>query len=137
MAFCGERASGDGRRRHRQAITTCVSDVRKKGDPMWQSKDTSPKTRDASNWVPAKETHPTSMRLQYEIIGNGLYSPLPIRHRLVMDLSSPLLIGHCETTRISAIGNPTLSTSVVVPEGLPRANPVSAMPNSIQKNKTE
>jgi hypothetical protein len=50
----------------------------KKGDPGWQS----------------KETHPTSMRLQYEIIGNGLYSPLPIRQRSVMDLSSPLLIGH-------------------------------------------
>jgi hypothetical protein len=33
-----------------------------------------------------------------------------------------------ETTRISANGNPTLSTSVVVPGGLPRAIPVSAMP---------
>jgi hypothetical protein len=42
-----------------------------------------------------------------------------------------------ETNRISAIGNPTLSTSVVVPGGLPRANPVSAMPKSIQKDKTE
>jgi hypothetical protein len=42
-----------------------------------------------------------------------------------------------ETNRISAIGNPTLSTSVVVPGGLPRANPVSTMPKSIQKDKTE
>jgi hypothetical protein len=50
----------------------------KKGDPGWQS----------------KESHPTSMRLQYEIIGNGLYSLLPIRQRSVTDLSSPLLIGH-------------------------------------------
>jgi hypothetical protein len=50
----------------------------KKGDPGWQS----------------KETHPTSMRLQYEIIGNGLYSPLPMQQRLVTDLSSLLLIGH-------------------------------------------
>jgi hypothetical protein len=59
-------------------ITTRVSDVRKKGDPRWQS----------------KETHPTSMCLQYEIISNGVYSPLPIRQRSVTDLSSPLLIGH-------------------------------------------
>jgi hypothetical protein len=33
-----------------------------------------------------------------------------------------------ETTRISANGTPDLSTSVVVPGGLPRAIPVSAMP---------
>jgi hypothetical protein len=32
-----------------------------------------------------------------------------------------------ETNRIFANGAPTLSTSVVVPGGLPRANPVSAM----------
>jgi hypothetical protein len=44
VAFCGERASGVGRRRHRRTITTCVSDVRKKGDPGWQSKETSHKT---------------------------------------------------------------------------------------------
>jgi hypothetical protein len=41
-----------------------------------------------------------------------------------------------ETNRISANGSPTLSTSVVVPVGLPSANPVSAMPKSIQKGKT-
>jgi hypothetical protein len=44
VAFCGERASGVGRTRQRRAIPTCVSDVRKKGDPGWQSKDTRPKT---------------------------------------------------------------------------------------------
>jgi hypothetical protein len=42
---------------------------------------------------------------------------------------------NAETTRISANGTPNLSTSVVVPGGLPRANPVSAMPKSIQKDK--
>jgi hypothetical protein len=40
-----------------------------------------------------------------------------------------------ETTRISANGIPNLSTSVVVPGGLPRAIPVSVMPKSIQKDK--
>jgi hypothetical protein len=40
-----------------------------------------------------------------------------------------------ETTRISANGTPNLSTSVVVPGGLPRVIPVSAMPKSIQKDK--
>jgi hypothetical protein len=40
-----------------------------------------------------------------------------------------------ETTRISANGIPNLSTSVVVPGGLPRAIPVSAIPKSIQKDK--
>jgi hypothetical protein len=42
-----------------------------------------------------------------------------------------------ETNRISADGNPTLYTSVVVPGGLPRAIPFSATPKSIQKDKTE
>jgi hypothetical protein len=45
--------------------------------------------------------------------------------------------GAAETNRISAIGNPTLSTAVVVPQELPRAIPVSAMPKSIQKDKTK
>jgi hypothetical protein len=49
-----ERANGVGRRRHRRAITTCVFDVRTKGDPRWQSKETSPKTRDTSNLVASK-----------------------------------------------------------------------------------
>jgi hypothetical protein len=39
-----------------------------------------------------------NMRLQYEIIDNGLYSPLPIRQRSVTDLSSLLLIGHWSVT---------------------------------------
>jgi hypothetical protein len=57
-SFCGERASGVERIRHkhRDKITTCISNVRKKA------------TLGA-----------TTMRLQYELIGNGLYSPLPIR----------------------------------------------------------
>jgi hypothetical protein len=42
-----------------------------------------------------------------------------------------------ETTRISAVGIPNLSTSVVVPGGLPRAIPVSAIPKSIQKGKNK
>jgi hypothetical protein len=77
VAFCRERASGVGRRRHRRDNNMRLR-CEKKGDPGWQS----------------KETHPTSMRLQYEIIGNGLYSPLPMQQRLVTDLSSLLLIGH-------------------------------------------
>jgi hypothetical protein len=72
VAFCGERESGVGRIRHRRDNNMRLR-REKKGDPGWQS----------------KETHPTSMRLQYEIIGNGLYSPLPIRQRSVTDLSNP------------------------------------------------
>jgi hypothetical protein len=70
-SLCGERASGVERirHRHRDEITTCVSDVRKKA------------------------TLGANQRLQYELIGNGLYSPLPIRQRSVTDLSSPLPIG--------------------------------------------
>jgi hypothetical protein len=75
--FCGERASGVERIRHRRDNNMRLR-CEKKGDPGWQS----------------KETHPTSMRLQYELIGNGLYSPLPIRQRSVTDLSNSLLIGH-------------------------------------------
>jgi hypothetical protein len=77
VAFRGERTSGVGRRRHRRDNNVHLQ-CEKKGDPGWQS----------------KEMHPTSLRLQYEIIGNGLYSPLPILQRSVADLSSPLLIGH-------------------------------------------
>jgi hypothetical protein len=54
VTFCGEIVSGVERRRYRREITTCVFDVRKKGDPGWQSKETSPKTRNASNWVASK-----------------------------------------------------------------------------------
>jgi hypothetical protein len=58
-SFCGGRASGVERIRHRHTneITTCVSDVRKKA------------TLGANQ----------SMRLQYELIGIGLYRPLPIQ----------------------------------------------------------
>jgi hypothetical protein len=42
-----------------------------------------------------------------------------------------------ETTRISSDGNPTLSTSVVVPGGLPRAIPVSAMPKIHTKREKQ
>jgi hypothetical protein len=44
-------------------ITTCISDVREKGDPGWQS----------------KETHPTSIT-NMAVINNGLCSPLLIGH---------------------------------------------------------
>jgi hypothetical protein len=70
------------RHKHTDEITTCVSDVRKKDNPGCQS----------------KETHPTSMRLQCELISNGLYSPLPIWQRSITDLSSPLLIGLLSVT---------------------------------------
>jgi hypothetical protein len=53
-----ERASDVGRRRQRRAITMCVSDVRKKSHPRWQSKETSPKTRAYPIGSSAKETHP-------------------------------------------------------------------------------
>jgi hypothetical protein len=53
----------------------------------------------------------------------------------VMACLDTLNLEGSETTRISANGTPNLSTSVVVPVGLPRAIPVSAMPKSIQKDK--
>jgi hypothetical protein len=79
VAFYGERASGVGKRRHRRAITMCVSDVRKKGDPGGNQRRRVLRHETHPIGSPTIETHPTSMRLQYEIIGNGLYSPLPIR----------------------------------------------------------
>jgi hypothetical protein len=42
--------------------------------------------------------HLLNMRLQCEIIGNRLYSPLPTRQRSVTDFSSPLLIVHWSVT---------------------------------------
>jgi hypothetical protein len=77
VAFYGERTSGVGRRRQKRDNKVRLR-CEKKGDPGWKS----------------KETHRTSMLLQYEIIGNGLYSLLPIQQRSVMDISSLLLIGH-------------------------------------------
>jgi hypothetical protein len=47
----------------------------KKDDPRWQSNETSPKTRHASNWVASKGD--TSYK--HASIGNGLYSSLPIQ----------------------------------------------------------
>jgi hypothetical protein len=52
-------------------------------------------------------------------------------------LQSSMALVPTEMNQISANGSPTLSTSVVVPGELPRANPVSVMPKSIQKDKTE
>jgi hypothetical protein len=51
------------------------------------------------------------------------------------DINRITLDMYSETTRTSADGIPNLSTSVVVPGGLPRAIPVSAIPKSIQKGK--
>jgi hypothetical protein len=62
-----------------------------------------------------------------------LFVPAPCRHGLSCDRRS----GSGETNRISARGNPTLCTSAVVPGGLPRAIPVSAMQKTIQKDKTK
>jgi hypothetical protein len=98
VAFCGERASGVRRRRRRRAITVCVSDVRKKATLGGNQRRRVLRHETHPIGSPAKETHPTSMRLQYDIVGNGLYSPLPIRQRSVTDLSSPLLIGHWSVT---------------------------------------
>jgi hypothetical protein len=65
---------------------------------------------------------------------NGFLSYRPF---LGLVLRSSMALVPTETNRISAGGNPTLCTSVVVPGGLPRANPVSTMPKSIQKDKTK
>jgi hypothetical protein len=67
--------------------------------------------------------------LQPELEGDGGVG----RHRLRDTTTLRWISG--ETNRISAVGNPTLCTSVVVPGGLLRAIPVSAMPKSIQKIK--
>jgi hypothetical protein len=69
--FCRNR-SGLASAERERVVTTCVSDVRKKA------------TVCANN----------QRRHRYELIGNRLYSLLPIRQRSVTDLSSPLLIGH-------------------------------------------
>jgi hypothetical protein len=76
VAFYGKRESGVERIRHKRDNNMRLQ-CEKKGDPGWQS----------------KETHPTSMRLQYKLISNGLYSLLPIRQRSVTNFTSPLPIG--------------------------------------------
>jgi hypothetical protein len=65
---------------------------------------------------------------------NGFLSYRPL---LGLALKSRMALVPTETNRISANGSPTLSTSVVVPGGLPRANLVSVMPKSIKKDKIE
>jgi hypothetical protein len=62
---------------------------------------------------------------------------LSYRPFLGLVLQSSMALVPTEMNRISVNGSPTLSTSVVVPGGLPRANPVSAMPKSIRKDKIE
>jgi hypothetical protein len=57
----------------------CVSDVRKKVTLGGNQRRRVLRHEMHPIGSPAKETHPTSMTLQYEIIGNGLYSLLPIR----------------------------------------------------------
>jgi hypothetical protein len=95
MAFCGERTSGVRRRRHRRAITQCVSDVRKKATLGGNQRRRVLRHETHLIGSPAKDTHPISMRLQYEIIGNRLYIPLPIQQqRSEMDLCNPLLIAY-------------------------------------------
>jgi hypothetical protein len=56
---------------------------------------------------------------------NGFLSYQPF---LGLVLWSSMALVRIETNQISADGNPTLYTSVVVPGGLPRAIPVSAIP---------
>jgi hypothetical protein len=54
---------------------------KKKGDPGWQSKETSPKHEHIQLVRQQRRRILTSMRLEYEIIGNRLYSPLQIRYQ--------------------------------------------------------
>jgi hypothetical protein len=63
VALCGERESGVRRRRHRRAITTCVSDVRKKATLGGNQRRRVLRHEMHPIWSPTKETHPTSMHL--------------------------------------------------------------------------
>jgi hypothetical protein len=63
---------------------------------------------------------------------NGFLSYRPF---LGLVLQSSMALVPTETNQISTNGNPTLSTSVVVPGGLTRAIPVSAISKTIQKDK--
>jgi hypothetical protein len=58
---------------------------------------------------------------------------LSYRPFLGLVLRSSMALVPTEKNRFSADGNLTLCTSVVVPGGLPGAIPISAIPNSIQK----
>jgi hypothetical protein len=79
VAFCAERASGVGRRRQRRAITTCVSDVRKEASLGGNQMRRVIRYERIQLGRQQRRRILTSMRLQYEIIGNELYSSLPIR----------------------------------------------------------
>jgi hypothetical protein len=74
-----ERASDVGRRRQRRAITMCVSDVRKKATLGGNQRRRVLRHERIQLGRQQRRRILTSMRLQYEIIGNRLYSPLPIR----------------------------------------------------------
>jgi hypothetical protein len=63
VAFYGERASGVERRIHSRAIKTCVSDVRKKANLRGNQRRRVLRHETHPIGSPAKETHPTSMRL--------------------------------------------------------------------------
>jgi hypothetical protein len=63
VAFCGERVSGVGRRRHIRTITTYVSDVRKKATLCDNQRRRVLRHETQPIWSAAKEMHPTSMRL--------------------------------------------------------------------------
>jgi hypothetical protein len=63
VSFPRERASGVGRRGHRRAITTCVSDVRKKATLDGNQRRRVLRHETHPIWLPTKEMHPTSMRL--------------------------------------------------------------------------
>jgi hypothetical protein len=61
--------------RNNNARLQCV----KKGDLEWQPKETSPKKRAYAIGSPSKETHPNNTCVSStKVIGNGLFSPLPI-----------------------------------------------------------
>jgi hypothetical protein len=63
VTFCRERESGVVRRRHRRTITRCVSDVRKKVTLGGNQRRRVLRHETHPIWLPAKETHPKSMRL--------------------------------------------------------------------------
>jgi hypothetical protein len=93
-SFCGGRASGVERIRHRHTdeITTCISDVRKKGDPGCQSKETHPECVSSTNlsvtdFIAHYQYRVISNRLKQPVtdrvlIGNRLYKPVTDRFNI-------------------------------------------------------
>jgi hypothetical protein len=65
------------------------------------------------------------MYIEFPRFRNGFLSYRPF---LGLVLQSSMALVPTETNPFSVDGNPTLCTSVVVPGGLPRAIPVSAIP---------